>query len=262
MNRGLFILFFLITAWQTNAQVYKRYFPSSSWTNININCKLNEKEEIVTHISLRRPFNSQYVKGLSNNLPFNQFEFIHFFGGYQYQPTPHWLLHGSIRYRIENFGTNVHTLIPRVMLGHIGIHKNIRFVKQIMFERLQELNIRSNSYNQARFLIGISNQFTINESRIIPVFSLEFFKNIASSTDNQPRFSKSRLRFDIIYDINKKVGIGFFATRNISYLYLLGTYDEFGKEVTPKGRYNYITPIYGFQLFYKLKRGDIFPITY
>jgi hypothetical protein len=262
MKKKLFLFFILLVSSLANAQVFKRYQPATLWNNIHINCKLSDKEEIVTHFSFRRPFNSQYLNSIANNVPLDQFSFFHFFAGYQYQTTPHWILHGSVRYRVENIGATIHTLVPRLMAGHIGIHKNFRFTKQVIFERFQDLSQSANSFNQFRFLFGFSNQFKINESKLTPIVSIEIFKNAPKIADNQPMFSKTRLRFDVIYDINPKFGIGVFAMRNTRYDYLLGSYNEFGEILTPKGRYNRITPIYGLQLFFKLKKGDIFPITY
>lgn len=247
----LLIVFLLLLPFSINAQLYKRYNSSTNWTNINFNYKTSEKEEFVSQISLRRPYNSKHLDPLKSYFPLNQYSFYHVLAGYQYQPSQHWLMHGSLRFREEVFDTKIVAL--RAFLSHIGIYKNLRFQKQVMYERMQILTSKDESHNRLRVMVGLTKSYKLFGKNMTGFFSYELFKRFPKSADNQPRFSTSRLRFELIYSFTNNFGIGLFAMRNTAFTYQTGTYDEFQNVITLKGRYNTITPIYGIQVYFRMK---------
>lgn len=231
-----------------SAQIKVRQ-PVEVWPELQANYELDNNNFFFFRNEYRHS-TGPGLNTLGERSPWNQFSRIQAQLGYEHAFSQKWSGGTSGRYAFEG---SHDILFTELFLRHTGsILEQLRFMKRASFEHL--LNVGQPNSGRFRLLGELDKVVELAGERVVrPRVSYEIFKNSSfgeSLGQDGRTINRTRLRFDLSFELNRYLFFSPYFTRQTDYYVLEPQFDSAGMQTRPGGKHNFITPILGLGIRY------------
>jgi hypothetical protein len=222
--------------------------PVEIWPELQLDYNLDNRSFFFFRNEYRHSTDPT-LNTLRENSFFSYFNRVQVQVGYESAFTEMWSGGTSGRYVFER---DHDFFITELFLRHTGRIGSLRFLKRGSFEHF--LNVGQTNSGRFRLLAELERIFEISAGKVIrPRVSYELFQNTAFAEGAGPagrNIDRTRLRFDLSFEVNRFVFLSPYFTRQTDYFVLEPQFDGQGNVTRPGGKHNFITPVVGLGMRY------------
>ncbi|TXK50874.1 hypothetical protein FVR03_04265 [Pontibacter qinzhouensis] len=224
------------------------------WPEVQLNYGVGEDGILFFQNQYRINTDSRF-NDLAASGPFSGFERAQLTLGYEHTFTDHWRGGALFRYAFENYPK---TQFYTAFLRHNGNIGSLFFNKQGMFEYVNQEE--QDAFGRYSFLAELGKRFPVGNRFLTPALSYELLLRRefgkSTSTAEERTIDRTRLRFELTYELTENLRLSPFVMRQTDYYFVLvpPKYDENDRLIEDgyTTKRNRISPVIGLEIKFNL----------